>query len=179
MAIQHKVDFNKLAWEQPLKGLEKMEKNLQQLMLEEEISMSDFKEHRIRIEAERARLKNTVDVLSQRQHLVKADFEVALQLATELDFLYDKANFDESRLLCETVIKRLNIENGTIVNMELNSPFALIDNKAEGSGSVQGGYYFSFMVGDTGRFPNFCLRVRSLYPHFNNCLSVGLNDGIL
>ena len=46
--------------------------------------MSDFKEHRIHIEAERAKLKNTIDVLSQRQHLVKADFEVALQLATEL-----------------------------------------------------------------------------------------------
>jgi len=119
--------------------LEKMEKNLQQLMLEDEISISDFKEHRIRIEAERVRLKNTVDMLSQRQHMVKADFEVALQLATELDFLYDKANFDERRLLCETVIKRLNIENGTIVNMELNSPFALIASRAEGSGSVLNG----------------------------------------
>jgi hypothetical protein len=71
--------------------------------------------------------------------MVKADFEVALQLATELDFLYDKANVDERRLLCETVIKRLNIENGTIVNLELNSPFALIASRAEGSGSVLNG----------------------------------------
>ena len=123
--------------------LEKMEKNLQQLMLEDEISMSDFKVHRIRIESERATLKNTADLLSQRQHLVKADFEVALQLATELDFLYGKANFDERRLLCETVIKRLNIENGTIVNMELNPPFALIASRAEGSGTVlNGGRYW-------------------------------------
>jgi hypothetical protein len=64
------------------------------LLLEEEISKSAFKEHRIRIEAERAKLKNTIDVLSQRQNLLKADFEVALQPATELEFLYDKANFD-------------------------------------------------------------------------------------
>ena len=119
--------------------LEKMEKNLQQLMIEDQISMSDFKEHRNRIDAERSRLKNTVDVISQRQNLIKADFEIALQIATELDFLYDKGDFDARRLLCETVIKRLNIENGTIVNMELNSPFALIASRAEGSGSVRSG----------------------------------------
>lgn len=122
--------------------LEKMEKNLQQLALEDEISISDFKEHRVRIEAERARLRNTVDAIKQRQHLVKADFEIALQLATELDFLYNKGNFDEKRLLCETVIKRLNVENGTIVNMELNSPFALIAGRSDGSESVcNGGAY--------------------------------------
>jgi len=119
--------------------LEKMEKNLQQLMMEDEISMSDFKEHRIRIAAERADLKNTTNMLSQRQHLVKADFEVALQIATEMDSLYDKGGFDDRRLLCEAVIKRLNIENGTIVNMELNTPFALIASRAEGSGSVRSG----------------------------------------
>ena len=119
--------------------LEKMEKNLQQLMMEDEISMSDFKEHRIRIAAERADLKNTADMLSQRQHLVKADFEAALQIATELDSIYDKGDFDRRRLLCEIVIKRLNIENGTIVNMELNTPFALIASRAEGSGSVRNG----------------------------------------
>jgi len=64
-----------------------MGKNLQQLVLEEDISKSDFKEQRIRIEAERAKLKKTIDVLSQRQNLIKADFEVELRLATELDFL--------------------------------------------------------------------------------------------
>ncbi len=119
--------------------LETMEKNLQQLVLEEQISHSDFKEHRIRIAAERSRLKNSVDAISQHQQLIKADFEVALQLATELDFIYAKANFDERRLLCETVIKRLNIEDGKIVNMELNSPFALIASRAEGSVSVLNG----------------------------------------
>jgi hypothetical protein len=62
-----------------------------------------------------------------------------LQLATELDFLYNKGNFDEKRLLCETVIKRLNVENGTIVNMELNSPFALIAGRSDGSESICNG----------------------------------------
>jgi len=122
-----------------LAKLGKMERNLQQLVIEEEISFADFKEHRSRIEAERARLKNTVDSIKQRQHLVKADFEIALQLATEMDFLFDKGTFDERRLLCETVFKRLRVENGRIIRTELNSPFALIASRAKGSESVSNG----------------------------------------
>ena len=140
-------DGNLKRTEARLLKLEKMEKNLQQLFLEEEISKSDYKEHRNRIQAERAKLKNTVDVLSQQQNLIKADFEVALQLATEFDFLYDKANFDEKRLLCETVIKQLNIEDGTIVDMQLNSPFALIATRAESSGAVLNGGADAFTTG--------------------------------
>jgi len=89
--------------------LARMEKNLQRLVIEEQISFEDFKEHRSQIEAERARLKNTVDAVRQRQHLVKADFEVALELATQLDFLFEKGTFDEKRLICETVFKRLYV----------------------------------------------------------------------
>ena len=55
---------------------------------------------------------NTVDVIKQRQHLVKADLEIANQLATELDFLFDKGNFYEQRLLCETVLKHLYVREG-------------------------------------------------------------------
>ena len=62
-----------------LAKLRTMEKNLQQLYLEQDISHHDFKEHRARIEAERSRLTNTVDAIRQRQHLVKADFEITLQ----------------------------------------------------------------------------------------------------
>ncbi len=125
-----------------LTKLEKMEKNLQRLVIEEEISFKDFKEHRSRIEAERSRLRNTVDAIRQRQHLVKADFEIALQLATELDFLFDKGNFDERRLLCETVLKRLYVKEGKVTKVELNSPFALIASRADGSESVlSGGRY--------------------------------------
>jgi len=116
--------------------LERMEKNLQKLVLEEDISFKDYKGHRSRIEAEKARLKNTVDAITQRQHLVKADFEVALQLASELVFLFDRGNFDERRLLCETVLKRLYVREGKVEKVELNSPFALIASRAGGSESV-------------------------------------------
>jgi len=122
-----------------LAKLRTMEKNLQQLYLEEDISHHDFKEHRVRIEAERSRLTNTVAAVRQRQNLVKADFEIALQLATELDYLYDKGNFDERRLLCETVLKRLYVEEGTVTKVELNSPFALIASRAKCSESVING----------------------------------------
>ena len=71
-------------------------------------------------------------------------FEIALQLATELDFLFNKGNFDERRLLCETVIKRLYVNEGTITRVELNSPFALIASRAKSSESViHGGRYCS------------------------------------
>ena len=124
--------------------LERMEKNLQKLVLEEDISFKDFKDHRSHIEAEKARLKNTVDAITQRQHLVKADFEVALQLATELGFLFDRGNFDERRLLCETVLKRLYVREGKVEKVELNSPFALIASRAGGSESVvYGGRYWT------------------------------------
>ena len=122
-----------------LAKLDRMEKNLQRLVIEEEISFEDFKEHRSQIEAEKSRLKTTVDFITQRQHLVKADFEIALQLATQLDFLFDKGNYDEKRLLCETVFKRLYVKEGTITRAELNAPFALIARQAQGSGTVANG----------------------------------------
>ena len=50
------------------------------LRREEAISFENFKEHRSRIEAERSRLKTIADFITQRQHLAKADFEIALQL---------------------------------------------------------------------------------------------------
>lgn len=116
-----------------------MEKNLQRLAIEEEISFEDFKEHRARIEAERSRLRTTVDAVKQRQHLVRADFEIALELATQLDFLFEKANYDEKRLLCETVLKRVYVKEGKITGSELNAPFALITRNAAGSGAVTNG----------------------------------------
>ena len=44
----------------------------------------------------------------------------------------------ERRLLCETVIKRIYVNEGTITKVELNSPFALIA-KAKSSESVMDG----------------------------------------
>ena len=116
--------------------LERMEKNLQRLAMEEEISFGDFKGHRAQIESERARLNTTIDSIKQRQHLVKADFEIALQLSTELNYLFKEENFDEKRLICETVFKRLMIKKGNIETIEFNSPFSLIAAQAKSSGTV-------------------------------------------
>jgi superfamily II RNA helicase len=102
------------AAETRLTKLERMEKNLQRLYVEEEISLADFKENCVQIEAERSRLRTTVDGIRQRQHLIKADFEVALELATQFEFIYQNGNFNQRRLLCETVLKRLYAEDGKI-----------------------------------------------------------------
>ncbi|MBI4303777.1 MAG: hypothetical protein HY665_05520 [Chloroflexi bacterium] len=119
--------------------LERMEKNLQRLYVEEEISLADFKENRAQIEAERSRLRTTVDGIRQRQHLIKADFEVALELATQFEFIYQNGNFDQRRLLCETVLKRLYVEDGKITREpDYNAPFAIIA-RANGSGAVTSG----------------------------------------
>ncbi len=129
--------------------LERMEKNLQRPYMEEEISLADFKEYRSQIEAERSRQRTTVDGIRQRQHLIKADFEVALELATQFDKIYKDGNFDQRRLLCETVLKRLYIEDGKITSPEYNAPFAIIA-QANGSGAVPNG-------GDRGiRTPDLC-----------------------
>jgi len=48
-----------------LAKLDRMEKNLQRLVIEEQITFKDFKEHRLQIEADRAKLKNTVNAIKQ------------------------------------------------------------------------------------------------------------------
>ncbi|MCK4697387.1 MAG: hypothetical protein KAT53_03670, partial [Dehalococcoidia bacterium] len=87
--------------EEGLVKLERMEKNLQRLVIEDEISFEDFKEHRARIEAGRAHLKTLVESIKSRRSLVKGDFEIALQLASELGFLFAMGDNDQRRLLCE------------------------------------------------------------------------------
>ena len=62
----------------------------------------------------------------------------ALGLATQFDFLYQNGNFDQRRLLCETVLKRLYVEDGRITKQEYNAPFAIIA-RANGSGAVTSG----------------------------------------
>jgi len=121
-----------------LAKLDRMEKNLQRLFVEEEISHKDFREYRLQIEAERSRLRNTVDIIRQSQHLVIADFEIALELAKQLDFLFERGKFDQKRLLCETVLKRLYVEEGKITGKEFNAPFAIIA-QANSSGAVASG----------------------------------------
>lgn len=116
-----------------------MEINLQKLAIEEGISFRDFREHRAEIEAERASLNNLIEQIRFRRNLVKADFEIALNLAVQLDFLFDRGTSDEKRLLCETIFKRLYIKDHKIINQDLNSPFALIASMANSLVSLQSG----------------------------------------
>jgi hypothetical protein len=76
-----------------------------------------------------------METIRSRRNLVKADFQIALNLAKQLDFLYDKATFAEKRLLCETVLRRVYIKDGKIIKTELNSPFGLIASSSMGDGS--------------------------------------------
>jgi len=52
--------------------------------------------------------------------LVKGDFEIALQLASELGFLFAMGDNDQRRLLCEAFFKRVYVQNGKIAKIELN-----------------------------------------------------------
>ncbi len=52
----------------------------------------------------------------------------------EFATIWGNGNFDQKRLLCETVLKRLDVENREIKNPVYNSPFAIIA-KAKGSGA--------------------------------------------
>ena len=55
-----------------------------------------------------------------------------------------KGNFDEKRLLCETVLKRLYVKGGRVEETEFNSPFTLIASRAGSSESVNyGGRYWT------------------------------------
>jgi len=84
-----------------------------------------------------------VDAIKQRQHLVKAEFEIALQLATELDLLFENGDFDERQLLCETLFKRIKVKEGKIEDMDYNSPFGFIASQAKGWGTVVHGGPFA------------------------------------
>ncbi len=118
---------------QRLGKLDIKERTLQELVLEGEISKEDFKEHRMRIEAERANLKDLVDVTTTRRSLIRADFDTALEIASKLDLLYENGDNDNRRLLCEALFRQVRIRNGTIVKIEANSPFRLILSEAKGS----------------------------------------------
>ena len=125
--------------EERLTKLERMEKNLQRLYIEEGISQQDFREHRSQIEAEKSHLITTVEVIKQHQHLVKADFEIALELCTQMNDLWEKGGFDGRRLLCETLFKEIHVEGGRIDRVVFNAPFSFIASHREGSLTVPNG----------------------------------------
>ena len=129
-------------WEQAkqrLAKLERMEKTLQELLLEEEISKEDFKERRLRIQAEKINLKYLVDTIESHRGLVRTDFEAGLQLANKLDSVYENGDNNIRRLLCEIVFKQVRVREGKIVDIELNSPFTLIASQTKGSESLLSG----------------------------------------
>jgi len=80
--------------------------------------------------------------------------EELLELATQLDFLFGKGTFDEKRLICETVFKRLYVKEGRVTKAELNASFAIIAASAKGSGAVTSG-------GPYGTVPEPFLRRRN------------------
>ena len=121
---------------QRLAKLERMEKNLQELVLEEQISRGDFKQHRMRIEAERANLKDMVETISSQRRFARGDFETALETASTLDFLYRTSNNDNRRLLCETVFRQVRIRDGKIVNVERNHPLRVDLHSSERFGTL-------------------------------------------
>jgi len=82
-----------------------------------------------------------VEGIRQNQRLIRADFEVALELATQLDFLYENGDFDQKRLLCETVLKRIYVEHGKITRAEYNPPFAIIARSSDSGSVTSGGAY--------------------------------------
>ena len=116
-----------------------MEKNLQELVLEEEISKDDFKQHRMRIEAEKANLKDLVETIRSRMRFVRGDFETALEIARNLDLLYKFGDDENRRLLCETVFRRISVRDGKIVKVERNHPFELIYSQTKSSESLPTG----------------------------------------
>jgi hypothetical protein len=79
---------------------------------------------------------STVEVMKQRQHLVKADFEIALDLCTQLDDLWERGGFDSRRLLCETLFKKIHVEGGNINQVLFNAPFSFIASQKGGSGTI-------------------------------------------
>ena len=95
---------------------------------------------------------------------MQADFEVALELATQLDCLFEKGTFDERRLICETVFKRIYVEEGRVTRAEINAPFAIIAASAKGSGAVTSG-------GPWGTVPELLFEKKELIPALQELLT--------
>ena len=133
-------------------------KNINRMAAEQVISWEEFKELRDEVESEEATLKLRIDSYTKHQTLFAADFEIALDIACNLAWLYEKGNFAERRLLVETLFKRIYLSHGQILSYDLNPPFPIFCNQeTKGSGlninrelAVR---YESSMAGDRGFEP--------------------------
>jgi hypothetical protein len=74
-------------------------KNINRMAAEEIISWDEFKELRDELENDEAKLKERIDFITRHQTLFAADFELALDITCNLDWLYEKGSFEERRLL--------------------------------------------------------------------------------
>ena len=108
-----------------LAALEKKRKNVNRMAAEDIVSWEEFTELRDEVEHEEATLKSRIAMLTRHQALLAADFELALDIACNLGWLYDRGNNDERRLLAETIFKRIDVQKGRVVSYELNPPFGM------------------------------------------------------
>ena len=142
---------------QRLEFLVTKRKNINRMAAEEIINWDEFKELRDELEGEEATLKTRIVFITRYQTLFAADFDLALDIACNLGWLFEKGNFEERRLLIETLFKSINVKKGKILNYELNPPFALFCNTGKQSTSVNVGSslvrYESLVAGDRGFEP--------------------------
>ena len=64
------------------------------------------------VESEEASLRSRIDFITNHQTLLAADFDLALDIVCNLNWLYEKGDFEERRLLIETLFKRLCLRQG-------------------------------------------------------------------
>ena len=143
---------------QRLEFLVTKRKNVNRMAAEQIIGWDEFKELRDELEGEEATLKSRIDFITRHQTLFAADFELALDIACNLGWLYERGNFEERRLLVETLFKGINVQKGKISSYELNPPFAIFCNtgkQSSGSNGVGSSLvrYESLVAGEVGFEP--------------------------
>jgi hypothetical protein len=140
---------------QRLEFLATKRKNINRMAAEQVIGWDEFKELRAEVESEEAELTSRIDFITRHQVLFSADFELALDIACNLGWLFEKGDFAERRLLVETLFKRINVSQGKIMSYDLNPPFGIFcdpGTPSEANGKVR---YESLLAGHSGQFPNY------------------------
>ncbi len=150
-------------------------KNVNRMAAEQIIGWDEFKELRGELEGEEATLKSRIEFITRHQTLFAADFELALDIACNLGWLYGKGNFEERRLLVSTLFKGINVQKGKILSYELNPPFAIFCNTGKhSSGSNEVGSslvrYGSLVAGQVEQLPNFSSRKSNSSQIYSSCL---------
>ena len=74
------------------------------------------------MEAEEAALGSRIQMVMHHQTLLATDFKLALDIASNLGWLYGRVNFRERRLLVETLFKRVDAQGDKVAAYKLNPP---------------------------------------------------------